>query len=123
MKKLIFILALLSFSTQAQTARGVKIGYIDMEYILEKVPDYAEANNQLEQKAQKWKQEIEITNNEAQIEEYGGVQYQTFLVGKYALFPLKEGKHSIESVKMTSILLIPVPKEVNYWGMRLQTMK
>tara|TARA_B110000459_G_scaffold94730_2_gene105830 strand:- start:2919 stop:4733 length:1815 start_codon:yes stop_codon:yes gene_type:complete len=70
-----------------------------------------------------WKQEIEITNNEAQIEEYGGVQYQTFLVGKYALFPLKEGKHSIESVKMTSILLIPVPKEVNYWGMRLQTMK
>ena len=30
-----------------------------MEYILEKVPDYAEAKNQLEQKAQKWKQEIE----------------------------------------------------------------
>jgi Skp family chaperone for outer membrane proteins len=64
MKKLIFILALLSFSTQAQTARGVKIGYIDMEYILEKVPDYAEANNQLEQKAQKWKQEIEVKKTE-----------------------------------------------------------
>jgi hypothetical protein len=31
-----------------------------MEYILEKVPDYAEAKNQLEQKAQKWKQEIEV---------------------------------------------------------------
>jgi Skp family chaperone for outer membrane proteins len=30
-----------------------------MEYILEKVPDYAEALNQLEQKAQNWKQEIE----------------------------------------------------------------
>ncbi|MDP5026814.1 MAG: OmpH family outer membrane protein [Flavobacterium sp.] len=64
MKKLIFILALLSFSTQAQTARGVKIGYIDMEYILEKVPDYAEAINQLEQKAQKWKQEIEVKKTE-----------------------------------------------------------
>ncbi len=38
----------------------VKVGYIDMEYILEKVPDYAEAKNQLEQKAQKWKQEIEV---------------------------------------------------------------
>ena len=44
---------------EAQT-RGVKVGYIDMEYILEKVPDYAEAKNQLEQKAQKWKQEIEV---------------------------------------------------------------
>ena len=57
-------MALLSFSAYAQTARGVKIGYIDMEYILEKVPDYAEANNQLEQKAQKWKQEIEVKKAE-----------------------------------------------------------
>jgi Skp family chaperone for outer membrane proteins len=43
----------------AQTARGIKIGYIDMEYILQNVPDYTEAKNQLEQKAQKWKQDIE----------------------------------------------------------------
>ncbi len=49
---------LISFSASAQT-RGVKIGYIDMEYILEKVPDYAQANNLLEEKAQRWKQEIE----------------------------------------------------------------
>jgi len=47
------------FNSNAQTARGVKIGYIDMEYILENVPDYTEAKNQLEQKAQKWKQDIE----------------------------------------------------------------
>ena len=60
MKKyfLIVLLALFSTFTSAQT-RGVKIGYIDMEYILEKVPDYAEAKSQLEAKAQKWKQEIE----------------------------------------------------------------
>ncbi|RAK24348.1 periplasmic chaperone for outer membrane proteins Skp [Flavobacterium aquaticum] len=64
MKKLLFILALISFSSNGQTARGVKIGYIDMEYILEKVPDYADANNQLEQKAQKWKQEIEVKKTE-----------------------------------------------------------
>lgn len=64
MKKILILLALFSFASQAQTARGVKIGYIDMEYILEKVPDYAEANNQLEQKAQKWKQEIEIKRTE-----------------------------------------------------------
>ena len=35
-----------------------------MEYILQNVPDYAEAQNQLEQKAQKWKQEIEAKKNE-----------------------------------------------------------
>jgi Skp family chaperone for outer membrane proteins len=64
MKKLLFILALISLSSYAQTARGVKIGYIDMEYILEKVPDYADAINQLEQKAQKWKQEIEVKKTE-----------------------------------------------------------
>ena len=46
------------FQANAQT-RGIKIGYIDMEYILQNVPDYAEAQNQLEQKAQKWKQDIE----------------------------------------------------------------
>jgi Skp family chaperone for outer membrane proteins len=38
--------------------RGTKVGYIDMEYILQNVPNYAEATIQLEQK-QKWKQEIE----------------------------------------------------------------
>jgi Skp family chaperone for outer membrane proteins len=46
------------FQANAQS-KGVKIGYIDMEYILQNVPDYSEAKNQLEQKAQKWKQDIE----------------------------------------------------------------
>ena len=63
MKKLLFLISFFSIVANAQTGKGVKIGYIDMEYILEKVPDYAEANNQLEQKAQKWKQEIETKRN------------------------------------------------------------
>ncbi len=63
MKKILLLIAFISIATNAQTARGVKIGYIDMEYILEKVPDYADAINQLEQKAQKWKQEIETKRN------------------------------------------------------------
>ncbi|WP_349293291.1 OmpH family outer membrane protein [Flavobacterium eburneipallidum] len=66
MKKqfLILFLSLIGFSSiQAQT-KGTKVGYIDMEYILQNVPDYTEAQNQLEQKAQKWKQEIEAKKNE-----------------------------------------------------------
>ena len=66
MKKHILLLVAfmaVSIPVHAQS-RGVKIGYIDMEYILQNVPDYTEAKNQLEQKAQKWKQEIEAKKNE-----------------------------------------------------------
>jgi Skp family chaperone for outer membrane proteins len=61
MKKyfVIAILTLFSVFQMNAQARGVKIGYIDMEYILENVPDYSEAKSQLEQKAQRWKQDIE----------------------------------------------------------------
>ena len=62
-KHFLFLLLAVSLTAGAQT-RGVKIGYIDMEYILQNVPDYAEAKNQLEQKAQKWKQEIEVKKND-----------------------------------------------------------
>lgn len=56
---LIPFLALIVVNTIHSQTRGTKIGYIDMEYILQNVPNYAEATVQLEQKAQKWKQEIE----------------------------------------------------------------
>ena len=59
----LLILTTVSLTVNAQT-RGVKVGYIDMEYILQNVPDYTEAKNQLEQKAQKWKQEIEVKKND-----------------------------------------------------------
>jgi Skp family chaperone for outer membrane proteins len=61
----LFLLAIFGFSSTINgQGRGVKIGYIDMEYILQNIPDYTEAKNQLEQKAQKWKQEIEVKSIE-----------------------------------------------------------
>jgi Skp family chaperone for outer membrane proteins len=54
----IFLALIAIQSIDAQT-RGNKLGYIDMEYILQNVPDYTEAKVQLEQKAQKWKSEID----------------------------------------------------------------
>ena len=62
MKKLLFLLLISSISFSQ--SRGIRIAYIDMEYILEKVPSYAEAKNQLEQKTVKWKQDIEVKKNE-----------------------------------------------------------
>ena len=59
-KGFLFIILSLFVTTiiSAQT-KGNKVGYIDMEYILQNVPNYIEAKAQLEEKAQKWKQEIE----------------------------------------------------------------
>lgn len=48
----------------AQAQRGVRIGYIDMEYILESVPEYNEATVQLEGKVQRWKQDTEKKQKE-----------------------------------------------------------
>ena len=66
MKKHFFLLFLTFLAPKMifSQAKGAKIGYIDMEYILQNVPSYLEANEQLEQKSQKWKQEIEVKKNE-----------------------------------------------------------
>jgi Skp family chaperone for outer membrane proteins len=39
--------------------RGVRIGYVDMEYILENVEEYREATKQLDNKVLQWKTEME----------------------------------------------------------------
>ena len=63
-KHFLLILVILFTSLSFGQTKGVKIGYIDMEYILQNVTNYADAKNQLEQKAQKWKQEIEVKKND-----------------------------------------------------------
>lgn len=40
--------------------RGLSIGYIDMEYILDNIPEYRQASQMLEQKIQDWKGEIAL---------------------------------------------------------------
>ena len=59
---MLFVGLVIGNTIQAQT-RGTKIGFIDMEYILQNVPNYTEAQNQLEQKAQEWKQQVEAKKN------------------------------------------------------------
>ncbi len=54
---LLLTMLLLSAYTFAQ--RGVRIGYVDMEYILENVDEYREATDQLASKVEKWKVDIE----------------------------------------------------------------
>ena len=64
LKLLAISLAFLSISFAADAQRGARIGYIDMEYILESVPEYQEAATQLDGKVQRWKADIEKKNKE-----------------------------------------------------------
>merc|ERR1711907_476233 len=58
--KVLLSLIVLMTSFYGFSQRGVRIGYVDMEYILENVEEYRDATKQLNDKAQKWKQEIEL---------------------------------------------------------------
>ncbi|UZO81184.1 OmpH family outer membrane protein [Aquimarina sp. ERC-38] len=54
-----FILGSCLSNTSAFAQRGIRIGYIDMDYILENVPEFNQASSELDSKVQKWKVEIE----------------------------------------------------------------
>lgn len=54
---LVTVFSLLSLTSNAQ--RGVRIGYIDTEYILQNVPEYQEATAQLDAKVLQWKSDVE----------------------------------------------------------------
>lgn len=62
---LLTILSLLSFNTNAQ--RGIRIGYIDTEYILQNVPEFQQASLQLDKKVQQWKVEVEKRLNAVEL--------------------------------------------------------
>ncbi|MBU2929088.1 OmpH family outer membrane protein [Winogradskyella psychrotolerans] len=62
--KVLFLLIVIGLATCSVNAqRGVRIGYIDTEYILENVPEYKEASSQLNKKVLQWKTEIESKLN------------------------------------------------------------
>ena len=58
-KVLFSILLITANLSVAYGQRGARMGYIDMEYILENVPEYQEAKNQLSSKVDRWKRELE----------------------------------------------------------------
>jgi len=59
MKKTIILIALILISSYTYSQRGVRIGYVDTEYILQNLSEYEETKGQLEEKAGEWRREIE----------------------------------------------------------------
>ncbi len=57
--KVLLIVSVVVCSVYTFAQRGVRIAYVDMEYILENVEEYRDASEQLESKVQKWKVEVE----------------------------------------------------------------
>jgi Skp family chaperone for outer membrane proteins len=63
--KVLFSIVFVAASfTVSHAQRGARIGYIDMEYILENVPEYQEAKNQLSSKVSKWKRDLDKMRQE-----------------------------------------------------------
>lgn len=95
-KYFLFLLAALPMCVATGQTRGVKIAFIDMQYILDKTPDYAEAKNQLEIKANKWKQEIELKKNDiAKLKE--GLKAEKALLTKELIEEREEEIRFLES--------------------------
>ncbi len=63
MKRLTTGMLLCFFMTLAVQAQ--KFALIDMEYILEHIPAYTEANNRLDASSKKWQSEVEVISNQA----------------------------------------------------------
>ncbi len=57
--KRILIVFLFFISLTAIAQKAQRIGYIDMDYILENIPDYVEAQNQLDQKVKTWQKKLD----------------------------------------------------------------
>ncbi|MDP5106229.1 MAG: OmpH family outer membrane protein [Polaribacter sp.] len=59
MKKIFLLFVLLVLTTNIWSQRNQIIAYIDMEYILENVPEYIQAQNTLDAKVAKWKNNLD----------------------------------------------------------------
>ena len=61
----VFVLFLfLFFNSQIQAQRGTRVGYIDMNIILDNIGEYKKASQLLDKNVEKWKKEIELKKNQ-----------------------------------------------------------
>ena len=80
MFKYLFVL-LLSLSIHLTAQRATRVGYIDMDVILDNIDDYQMASDLLEKNIQEWKKEVEL--KKIQLKQY----QDQFLAEKVLLTP------------------------------------
>ena len=67
MRKVFALILFFLISCTVASQKGVKIGYIDTEYILENLSEYSEVSERLEIQAQRWNSEIQKKKREIQV--------------------------------------------------------
>lgn len=100
MKTNVLFILVLFLSLCAFPQRGVRIAYVDMAYILENVPEYKEANQQLNEKVEKWK--IEIEQKKGAIEQLQkNLSVEKVLLTPELIQEREEEIHSLEKEMVT----------------------
>ncbi len=66
LKTSLFIVLFVAFILKSYSQRGTRVGYIDMDYILESVDEYNKARTLLDKNIENWKKEIELKKLELQ---------------------------------------------------------
>jgi outer membrane protein len=61
-----FSLALFLFCSTTVLSHAQKIAVVDTKYILDKIPDYKEAQKKLDQFSEQWQREIDLKNTEVE---------------------------------------------------------
>ena len=89
MKKIILLLAIAL--TAVIGAKAQKFAMVDMDYILQNVPQYEMANEQLNQLSQRWQREVEQAGKEAE------AMYQSYLADTVFL-PAEQVKKREEEI-------------------------
>ena len=64
MTKKVLLITVLFISSIIYSQKAQRIGYIDMDYILENIPEYQDAQSQLNAKARSWQTEIDEKEQE-----------------------------------------------------------
>lgn len=64
MKKILILTFVIGWILSGSAQGRIRIAYVDMDYILEKLPEYNQALTELDQKALKWKAQIEKMSGE-----------------------------------------------------------
>lgn len=89
MNKIATLLLFLFISIYSFSQRGIKIGYIDTEYILENLSEFNEISVRLEEKSQEWEEEIEDKNNDI-IEKKENLNSERILLTKEMIDEIEE---------------------------------
>ena len=89
MKKYFLLVVLLFTLTNFWSQRNQLIAFIDMEYILENVPEYLQAQNTLDAKVAKWRKKlddqarhIEVLTKLSEILIYSVLSFETGNIGE-----------------------------------------